>query len=67
MHWSWLPKYLPMFLDGLWITIELLVLSATLGMALAIPIGLVQVTGPRPLAWLARLFCTVDLQLHIFR
>ena len=29
------------------------------GMAMAIPIGLVQVTGPWPLAWLARGFCTV--------
>jgi polar amino acid transport system permease protein len=28
-------------------------------MILAIPIGLVQVTGPRPLAWLAAAFCTV--------
>jgi polar amino acid transport system permease protein len=59
MHWNWLPKYAPMFLDGLWITIELLVLSIAFGMAMAIPIGLVQVTGPRPLAWLARLFCTL--------
>lgn len=59
MVWSWLPKYAPMFLDGLWITIELLALSIAFGMAMAIPIGLVQVTGPRPLAWLARLFCTL--------
>lgn len=59
MVWSWLPKYSPMFLDGLWITIELLALSIAFGMAMAIPIGLVQVTGPRPLAWLARLFCTL--------
>ena len=28
-------------------------------MSLAIPIGLVQVTGPWPLAWAARVFCTV--------
>ncbi len=29
------------------------------GMLLAVPIGLVQVTGPRWLAWLAGGFCTV--------
>ncbi len=59
MEWYWLPKYAPMFLGGLWLTIILLVLSLVIGIALAIPIGLVQVTGPRPLAWLARGFCTV--------
>ena len=59
MEWYWLPEYLPKFAGGLWITVELLVLSIFFGMMLAIPIGLVQVTGPRPLAWLAKGFCTV--------
>ena len=59
MEWYWLPEYSLKFLDGLWLTIELLILSTTFGMALAIPIGLVQVTGPWPLAWLAKVFCTV--------
>ncbi|MGB4951177.1 MAG: ABC transporter permease [Rhizobiaceae bacterium] len=59
MQWYWLPEYAPMFLQGLWLTIQLLVLSIVIGMALAIPIGLVQVTGPWPLAWLARGFCIV--------
>lgn len=59
MQWYWLPEYLPQFMQGLWITLQLLVISLILGMAMAIPIGLVQVTGPRPLAWLARAFCTV--------
>lgn len=59
MEWYWLPEYAPRFVEGLWVTIKLLVLSITFGMALAIPIGLVQVTGPRPLAMLARGFCTV--------
>jgi polar amino acid transport system permease protein len=54
-----LLKFLPLVLTGLWYTILLLVLSCLFGMILAIPIGLVQVTGPRPLAWLAAAFCTV--------
>ncbi len=57
--WSWFPHYLPMIVYGLWLTILLLVVSCTVGMVLAIPIGLVQVTGPRPLGWLAAGFCTV--------
>jgi len=59
MEWYWLPEYLPMFVDGLWLTIQLLVLSIVFGLMLAVPIGLVQVTGPWPLAWAARAFCTV--------
>jgi polar amino acid transport system permease protein len=58
-NWGWLPKYAPMLLNGLWLTILLLVLSCVLGMLLAIPIGLVQVTGPKWLALIARWFCTV--------
>jgi polar amino acid transport system permease protein len=59
MDFSWLPQYMPLLLSGLWLTIQLLVLSCVFGFLLAIPIGLVQVTGPWPLAWAARGFCTV--------
>ncbi len=58
MVWDWLPEYAPRFVEGFWITIQLLAMSVCFGMLLAVPIGLVQVTGPRPLAWLARGFCT---------
>jgi len=58
MRWDWVIEYLPRFFDGLLLTLELLLLSITFGMALAIPIGLVQVTGPRWLAAIARGFCT---------
>lgn len=57
--WSWLPKYFPLLLKGLWLTLQLLVLSVFFGMLLAIPIGLVQVTGPWWLAVPARWFCTI--------
>lgn len=59
MRWDWLPKYAPMLLDGIWTTIWLLALSVVLGFVLAVPIGLVQVTGPWPLAKLAAGFCTL--------
>ncbi len=59
MHWDWLPGYIPDFIDGIIITLQLLGLSVAFGMLLAIPIGLVQVTGPRWLAIPARAFCTM--------
>jgi polar amino acid transport system permease protein len=59
MQWQWLPEYLPKFLEGVLLTLQLLGLSIVIGMALAIPIGLVQVTGPRWLGGLARAFCTI--------
>ncbi|TMJ40573.1 MAG: ABC transporter permease subunit [Alphaproteobacteria bacterium] len=59
MDFTILVKFLPLILTGLWYTLLLLVLSSLFGMILAIPIGLVQVTGPRPFAWLAAAFCTV--------
>jgi polar amino acid transport system permease protein len=59
MRWDWLPEYAPLALQGIWRTIWLLVLSVGFGFILAIPIGLVQVTGPRWLSWPATLFCTV--------
>jgi len=59
MRWDWLGEYIGRFGEGLLVTLELLALSITIGMAFAIPIGLVQVTGPRWLAAIARGFCTV--------
>lgn len=59
MRWDWLPEYAWLGVQGIWRTIWVLVLSVVIGLALAIPIGLVQVTGPRWLAWPAKLFCTI--------
>ncbi|WP_119392396.1 ABC transporter permease [Taklimakanibacter lacteus] len=59
MDFTILIQFLPLILIGLKYTILLLVLSVFFGMILAIPIGLVQVTGPKPLAWLAASFCMV--------
>ena len=59
MQWYWVAEYWPKFIDGIIITLQLLSVSIIIGMTLAIPIGLVQVTGPRWLAIPARAFCTV--------
>ena len=59
MDWSWLPEYSDKLISGFWLTIQLLVICSTLGFALAVPVGLCQVTGPRYLALIARGFCTV--------
>jgi len=59
MRWDWLPAYMPLALEGIWRTIWLLVVTATLGISLAIPLGLAQAAGPPWLAVPARAFCTV--------
>ena len=72
MDWSWLPKYLPMLLGGISLTLQLLVFSMVFGLILAVPIGLVQVTGPKWLARIAHGYCTVMrgtpllIQLYLF-
>lgn len=58
-NWSWLPKYAPLLLKGFWLTLLLFFISCVFGMVLAIPIGLVQVTGPAWLSFIARWYCTI--------
>jgi polar amino acid transport system permease protein len=59
MRWYWLPNYYGALLAGIWKTLLILVATSLLGFLLAVPIGLVQVTGPRPLARLCQWFCTI--------
>lgn len=59
LRWDWVPDYAGLAALGLWRTIWLLVLSAALGLMLAIPLGLAQAAGPWWLAAPARGFCTV--------
>ncbi len=59
LRWDWLPKYLPLAAQGIWVTIWMLIVTSTIGMVLAIPIGLAQAAGPWFLAAPARVFCTV--------
>ncbi|MFD1746748.1 ABC transporter permease [Rhizobium helianthi] len=59
MRWDWLPQYQTRLFWGIWETLLLLFSTSIAGFLLAVPLGLVQVTGPKPLAWLARGFCTL--------
>jgi polar amino acid transport system permease protein len=59
MDWSWIPKYTPFLIEGLWRTLTLLVGSCVLGIILAVPIGLAQISRYKVLAWPAAAFCTV--------
>ncbi|WP_261845131.1 ABC transporter permease [Aliamphritea ceti] len=59
MRWDWLPEYHELIFEGLWRTLWLLVASVVIGFALALPLGLVQVTGPAILAAPAKAFCNV--------
>lgn len=58
MNWEWLPQYIPLLVHGFYLTVLLLVTSVIFGGILAVPVGLVQVTGPWPLKLLAKAFCT---------
>jgi polar amino acid transport system permease protein len=58
MDFSWLPKYEPLILSGLWRTVAMMVISGVIGILLAIPVGLAQ-TAPRgALSRLSRGFTT---------
>ena len=59
MRWDWMPKYSGRLAYGVGVTLLMLFSTATLGFVLAVPIGLVQVTGPWPLKVLARIFCNI--------
>lgn len=58
-RWDWVPQYLPRLGYGTLITLAMLFGSGILGFLLALPLGLVRVTGPWWLKWPADVFCTV--------
>ncbi len=58
MRWDWLPHYFPHLLSGFFITMQVLVVSVVVGFLVAIPIGLVQVTGSRTSRSIAGAFCS---------
>ncbi|MBT9369070.1 ABC transporter permease subunit [Rhizobium sp. CSW-27] len=59
MRWDWLPRYQDRLIYGVGQTLLMLFSTAIVGFLFAVPLGLVQVTGPKPLALLARGFCTL--------
>jgi polar amino acid transport system permease protein len=58
MDFSWIPKYTPLFISGMWMTFVLLSLTVVVGFLLAMPIGFAQVAGPRWLQTVVRAYCT---------
>ena len=58
MRWDWWPHYLPNMFYGLSITLQILVFSVVVGFLLAVPIGLIQVTGSRTSKGIAGAFCS---------
>lgn len=59
MRWDWLPDYYGILVAGIWKTLLILFSTVVLGFLCAVPLGLIQVTGPKPLALLCKGFCTV--------
>jgi polar amino acid transport system permease protein len=57
MEFGWLPKYLPLLVEGFWRTLILMFWSGLFGFLLAIPIGLAQ-TRRGVLSLLSRAFTT---------
>jgi polar amino acid transport system permease protein len=59
LRWDWLPQYGGQLIAGVGRTLALLFSSVTAGFLCAIVLGLVQVTGPKPLSWLAGGYCGI--------
>jgi polar amino acid transport system permease protein len=72
MDWSWFPKYLPLLPHAIFVTLQLVAFTMVFGLLLSIPLGLVQVTGPKWLGAIAREYCTfmrgtpLIIQLYLF-
>jgi polar amino acid transport system permease protein len=49
--WASYARYLPRIVDGLWLTLELIVVSGLIGLALAVPIALARVARA-PALWM---------------
>lgn len=56
-HWDWLPTHYQYLIHGLGVTLLVLVFSVVVGFALAVPLGLVQVTGSNFARKLAGAYC----------
>lgn len=59
LKWHWVPDYTGRIAEGIGVTLAMLAGSVILGFLMAVPLGLFQVTGPWPLAWASRGFCTL--------
>jgi polar amino acid transport system permease protein len=48
-----------LLLEGMWLTLELSVITMVLGFAVGIVVALIKTWGPRPLRWLANIYVEV--------
>jgi len=58
-EWDWVPRYMSRIISGIGVTLFMLFGSVIIGFLLAVPLGIVQVTGPWWLKAPATVFCTV--------
>lgn len=58
MNFSWITSYWPLLAAGAVQTVLLLAISVSFGFILAIGLALAQISGSRPVRWLARGYCT---------
>lgn len=58
MNFGWIAAYWPLLVAGAVQTVLLLVISVVFGFILAVGLARAQVSGPRWLAWPAKIFCT---------
>jgi polar amino acid transport system permease protein len=56
-HWDWFPTHLHFLVHGLGVTLLVLVFSVVFGFLLAVPLGLIQVTGSTLARKLAGAYC----------
>jgi polar amino acid transport system permease protein len=59
MQWDWLLTYRTLWIQGLWTTVWLLVITTALGLAASILLGIAQVTRQKIFSVPAKVFCTI--------
>jgi polar amino acid transport system permease protein len=59
MDFSWFNEFSPELLQGAWVTLQLLLISATVGFSLALLVALARLSHCLPLALLARFYVSV--------
>lgn len=58
MDFSWIEEFFPVLVRGLWCTISLLIIAATVGFLFAVPVGLARVSDSAVLRRLSGAFTT---------
>ncbi len=56
MDFNIITQSIPLYLDGLWLTLQLVSLSLMGGLVIAVPLAVVQLSGPVPFRWMVGLW-----------